>query len=753
MAATVRRQSRPPPVFVNLYCSQCDNHLGIFENEWARLTSSYMRPTLPGQHFASEIAQKTQIVPNGVVGQAAEGCTMAEVFCKKCSVAVAQYCKAAPRPDQGKLVNQYFYKSSRTYLRTSDNKSRVDPIFGFSGDLKQISSRFSVPPRPKLFSVHRWPQTPSRSEYTPSRVQPSPQLHLQSRESSLFHTQTRAQPEESLALRLAAQEERLRRQEEKMAAQDQRNQEQEARVQAVYGKLDDFREILEDYKVKFEEIQAQAKIVTTSSQQLDQSLFVSNLEHLIAMSKNAGSISGEIERLRAENQALKIKLDAIKSPAGLTSAEMEGSHALGKRKRTSDVATAGHLQLQGITMGQANTGYHDQASLRRILTPQSSVASASGSQASEREDLDQRNRVDSCLQGVADADDHAREYEMFQAKDETSSTENDRAAPETSGTAPTIQTGNTESSSLVAYIDFSDDEHPSEPVVRTVQFNSIAGDTTQRSVPIETRGVDIRRKRALQNGQDNDTAGPKPEPETSSKRPRRNQRSIPRRVTDGEVNYEGRNDSRSLAPSIPPTPVVRRRTLPPKPGIDTPRGMEHVQIVTPTSHEKEMNTAKETRPEREIVQSTEKLLQLELIELGLEEWVGCKDKTTNSEYRKAVDAARNQRREQKKLEALASVGLNVSPTSPQRAEADGPVDSIPGAADNGTASSGETTGETAQSTAQDTSVEVSRPSIDNLEGDALAEKDEGVMTRRKQRRRDEIRRMDQLAREALEMDF
>lgn len=104
MTTSVQRASHPRPVTVNLFCSQCDNQLGIFENEWTRLTTSYMRPALPGQHFASEIAQKTQVVPNGGAGQAAEGCTMAEVFCKKCSVAIAQYCKAAPRPEQANLV-------------------------------------------------------------------------------------------------------------------------------------------------------------------------------------------------------------------------------------------------------------------------------------------------------------------------------------------------------------------------------------------------------------------------------------------------------------------------------------------------------------------------------------------------------------------------------------------------------------------------------------------------------------------------
>lgn len=89
---------------VNLFCTRCDSQLGVFENEWTRLTASYMRPARPGQHCATEIAQKTQVVPSGVAQAAAEGCTMAEVFCKKCSTVVAQYCKAAPKPEQAQLV-------------------------------------------------------------------------------------------------------------------------------------------------------------------------------------------------------------------------------------------------------------------------------------------------------------------------------------------------------------------------------------------------------------------------------------------------------------------------------------------------------------------------------------------------------------------------------------------------------------------------------------------------------------------------
>lgn len=99
-----RRTSQAPLATVNLYCSQCDTQIGIFQNEWARLTSSYAHPAHPGTHFGTEVGYKTQVVPDGVLQRGVQGCTLAEVFCKKCSAVLGQYCKAAPTAEQRRLV-------------------------------------------------------------------------------------------------------------------------------------------------------------------------------------------------------------------------------------------------------------------------------------------------------------------------------------------------------------------------------------------------------------------------------------------------------------------------------------------------------------------------------------------------------------------------------------------------------------------------------------------------------------------------
>lgn len=103
MASSSRRVSQVPAPNVNLFCSQCDTQIGVFVNEWIRLTSSYVYPAHQGKHFGTEIGNKTQVVPDGVFQKAVQGCTLAEVFCKKCSAALGQYCKAAPTPQQRRL--------------------------------------------------------------------------------------------------------------------------------------------------------------------------------------------------------------------------------------------------------------------------------------------------------------------------------------------------------------------------------------------------------------------------------------------------------------------------------------------------------------------------------------------------------------------------------------------------------------------------------------------------------------------------
>jgi hypothetical protein len=105
MASSKRRMSQAPSSHVNLHCSQCDSQIGIFDNEWTRFTTSYVRAVHPGAHFGTEVAlNKTQVVPEGTTQRSLEGCTLAEVFCTKCSAVVGQYCKAIPGPERRHML-------------------------------------------------------------------------------------------------------------------------------------------------------------------------------------------------------------------------------------------------------------------------------------------------------------------------------------------------------------------------------------------------------------------------------------------------------------------------------------------------------------------------------------------------------------------------------------------------------------------------------------------------------------------------
>jgi hypothetical protein len=565
------------------------------------------------------------------------------------------------------------------------------------------------------------------------------------------------EPEESIANKMAAQGERLKYQEEKMAGQDQRNKEQDAQIQALSEELDGFRGILEELRATIGNLQTQAtpKLPET----VDQTSFVSNLEHMITVMKTAYSMSSEMDRLRAENEALKAKFDAIGIRAGMPTAETAGSNALGKRKRNSDIARSSQSQVNGIDMGQATTGYHRQASSKSILTPQSSIVSGHSSQASESEYIgaasqpalvddssngavnndDESNSVGLDFQGAPDAVDLFLEEASFQAAGETSSSvENNRVAADKARTAKDIQPTYTPSTSQIGHIEFSDDELADRPPTEGSQPSSNEHGTTTSIESPDIGGVDANTQSAALNGQDIDAA--RAEPDSSFKRPRRTQRSTSRRVTDYELDHT----TRSLAPE----PVVRRRTLPRK--LEN-GGMDHVQIVTPTSLEEQMSGAKKPRPDR-VVQSTEKLLNLELTELGLEEWIACKDKSTNAEYKKAVETARVRQREKKKLETLASVGINLSPASQQQLQASDLINSmLDQMVHNTSTSPGDTAVRANQTATQASSTVANKPSMGDTRMETPAEDDPGMMTRRK--RKNEIRRRDQLAKEALEMDF
>ncbi|OCT49207.1 hypothetical protein CLCR_04687 [Cladophialophora carrionii] len=112
-------------------------------------------------------------------------------------------------------------------------------------------------------------------------------------------------------------------------------------------------------------------------------------------------------------------------------------------------------------------------------------------------------------------------------------------------------------------------------------------------------------------------------------------------------------DRRSVAPEPPPS----RRILPRRISSDQTGRFENSTPETVEAELIELEKPKGPRQYKTYVQTGTKLLNIELKELGLEEWID-KDKS-GPEYKRLVEEARERKREQTKLAALASRGVSV----------------------------------------------------------------------------------------------
>lgn len=142
---------------VQVHCNACDSYLGIFENEWIRLTSSYARPVQQGVHYGTDISQNTRIVPTSTTHRSAEGCLLSDVVCQKCSTTVGQYCREAPTVEQHYLERVYFYKLSKVTLKDS-NLEPKDAIFAYGEE--DTPERFGSPVPSVVAPDPKWSHPP-----------------------------------------------------------------------------------------------------------------------------------------------------------------------------------------------------------------------------------------------------------------------------------------------------------------------------------------------------------------------------------------------------------------------------------------------------------------------------------------------------------------------------------------------------------------------------------------------------------------
>lgn len=656
----------------------------------------------------------------------------------------------------------------------------MDPIFGFSGDFLRPSARPSVPPRQGLPAAPRWSQTPLRKDDTPSHTPSMTEPYLRAYEPSPLRTPTYDGPEDTVKLQLAMQDTRLRSQEVKLQHQD-------TQIQILISLLDSVRRTLEEIKTSMRELQSRNSV--THFRKPDENDLLGNLESVVRAMRNSRSCNGEVEELREENAAMRAKLDTIASAMGVPAGELAKStlstsnksspNVLGKRKRNSGIEAS----------GAAPTRAHDLengSSSTPIPTPHSSCASdghcRQSSNSSEkptpeeqqpnssRDEIDRPSRNAPSQRIVSESAVHFAPVatstawtKMNTRGSEVSSSEevsgtlqrlpnppsqdrpSSRASVENDDCqVSTLQAANNQpqpenNKDNTAHEEsgqvFPNDAEPSMdldpsgpsytqfPVGDSVEF----GDDDQPS-PFSAQEP---------NAEQSDSQNPAPLEifapgdaschSAPSKRTRsKTKAGSRRRVTDSTT------DIRSVAPE----PAVFPRILPRRLAKD----VDEFEVSTPAILEEQMQKPKQPREKRGpkgYLQTTKKILNQELKQLGLEEWIG-KDKNT-PEYKKAVDDARNRQRERTKMAKLASVGLNVGGSTD-----DEPLSSpVPPGDDPLDQAFREATAALIDVSNQQV---IRRPTSEKPASPA-----KGVKTRRKQRE-EEIRRRDQLAKEAMERD-
>ncbi|OAP63254.1 hypothetical protein AYL99_02481 [Fonsecaea erecta] len=835
MTPSARRMSHSASPHVNLHCLQCDSQIGIFANEWIRLTSSFVHPAHPGTHFGTEIAtNKTQVVPEGVVQQALEGCTLAEVFCTKCSAAVGHYCKAIPTAAQRNMLNQYLYKLSRTYLKSSETNMQVDPVFGYGGDIVRPTASSHATSGVNLTAPARYSDTPFTREATPPHLQTmnksqrrsSARMSLQNNQRTpSVRAAANIEPQDSTGPRHAIQDTmqdtHLGFQDGRIADQAAKTLEHDAQIRAISSVLETFRETLVEIKTSIEELKSQ--ISPAGPDKPTQIDFLGDIQTMITTFKLAQANAQELEELRAENAALRAKWNIVQSAmitaTGQTtpgsSVEEPHRNSLGKRKRDSD-GPRSSVMMPPATVPQNRSHYLENvSSSTQMLTPQSSNHSdmqsaddSTSSRISTPEQLLGRSNshdVPGCNGPYATEDTIPPKKACLRRSLRIRLPSNhDRHTENTGSVACPVPAGAFDADTQATGIVLDGHETQQQPTPRLVEsslassgqddcsqgpnlivpatgsendkaqqqgdrettgpedggrlFDSSEGPPMDVN-PLDTSEVESSIRKTIEFGDDNqgrsptsldtpgdDTTGLGTEENTeASAVDHGTAQSVPARRTRSKKKVESTRDKfdsiMDSRRSVAPEPAALRRTIPRRRRANQRGRFEH---ATPESIEqglRELETSKGPRQSKPHIQTTTRILNEELRELGLEDWIE-RDKD-DPEYKRVVEEARERKREQMRLAALASRGISLPGPS---TEGDQP-EQIP-------------TLEDAFHQAADALGDVSNdenggnPIKPSSVSEVAARRAKAFGPRRKNReqREEEIRQRDMLAKEAMDMN-
>ncbi|KAI1622654.1 hypothetical protein EDD37DRAFT_635551 [Exophiala viscosa] len=790
MTSSSRRVSQIPAPNVNLFCTQCDIQIGVFTNEWTRLTSTYVYATHVGKHFGTEVANKTQVVPNGVLQKAVEGCTTAEVFCKNCSAGVGQYCKAAPTAEQRRLIDQYFYKLSKTYLKDNATNTISDPIFGFSGNIVRNTSRSSVAPRQSLPSLPRWSETPMHNDDMPSASQSISESQSRSHQPSPL--QTASYPDPSAGMQLEVYESKLKMQDDKIAVQEQTLRQQDTQIRLLTSLLETLQSTVEDLKMSMREIQSQHTGEHYDARQN------------AAMRKDirrSRANTAEVERILAQNDAMKAQLEGLDSATeGLTGSSKHAS-MLGKRKRYDDTARSGASKSNRSAV-HGLPSFQGASSFIQIPTPRSSNPSDSQSQSASTSSRDltpdeqpnvapqqsfqpddepqqhldslensvpQQGEGDSSIQDAEDALE-VKETAQSSAGDESAISAMEHL-PGSRQSEDTFLPGSTPITYEKPSFNNDDDgEHIDAPQAESDMDMQTEIDTA-RAIPARFESISSPPADNVEFSDEEQEEVTSKRSHGSRKTHNREEPIVVRTVTGEEPSHQPeprtrRQTRRSSAAARATETAKKGRDAAPEPATFArviPRRLEKdgfARVVTPASVEATMRGHKP-----KALQPVTQILFKELDELGLQEWKH-KDRKC-AEYRKVVGEARKRKREENKLAKLVNSGadVDVAAATAGRPDLPSPSDLIQrslGTLDDAfqAATAALLDGSTGQLKATRAvplpghntfSVRVSndQPTANDVMDESVSSEDSKLARRRQ--REAEIRRRDQLAMEAMDM--
>lgn len=571
-------------------------------------------------------------------------------------------------------------------------------------------------------------------------------MNLQSRpfEPSAFQTPSHEEAQNTAALQVALQDARLKSQEEKIMAQDLRIQQQDSQIRILTSLLDSFRATLDELKGTVLGLQSQR--LETNLVGPSQNDLVGSLESMLRSVRNAQSNTREREELLAENASLKSRLQNIATAIGRSSedtpSDLASTNALGKRKRNSELARSGRcLALSGGTAHNRSAECEDFPPSQQMPTPQSinpSIHSQDASNLSRNSSLE-RQQGRSPDQAVSE-DDHQGPNRIdvsviFDPSHQPGLHDSQQQQQQQQG-HPNVP----DNASCVAPDALPNNQ--SQHLDKGDQGLDNVGKGPMGLEPAKKSGARLSMGESVDFSSDDDEDNNDPRPPSNSENshsvPAENQ-SLPQvpdsSVQDEPASKRTRSRSRVCSPNAC-APASTVRGVAPEPDVQPrirPRRLDlsgRFDVATPADVEEQIRKASLPRQLKPVVQTTAKILNYELTDLGLEEWIG-KDKKT-AEYRQVVREARERQREKNKMEKLASRGVAA------RSRGEESQDRLDQAFREATAAL----------------VDISNEQTISQHRPEAAGKGTNTGSRltRKQQREEEIRRRDELAKAAMEMN-